>query len=74
MKKIALIIIFLGIITSVIAQIDTTEIDKMDKLDLIEGKESEEVKVISASRSNRKISELPTTIQVIKHLCKINCI
>ncbi|TAH28949.1 MAG: TonB-dependent receptor [Cytophagales bacterium] len=65
MKKIALIIIFLGIITSVIAQIDTTEIDKMDKLDLIEGKESEEVKVISASRSNRKISELPTTIQVI---------
>ncbi|TAE75160.1 MAG: TonB-dependent receptor [Bacteroidetes bacterium] len=65
MKRLLLIIIFLAVIIKVNAQIDTTEIDKMNKLDLIEGKESDEIKVISASRSNRKISELPTTIQVI---------
>ncbi len=65
MQKSLLFFIFFGTILSIFAQVDSTEIDKMNKLDLIEGKESDEMKVISASRSNRKISELPTTIQVI---------
>jgi len=49
----------------VLAQIDTTDMDRMNKFDLLAGKATKGGKVISASRSNQNVNDLPIAIQVI---------
>jgi len=41
------------------------EMDKLDKNDLVDTDNSNEVKVVSASRSNKNLKDLPITIEVI---------
>lgn len=49
------------------AQNEPIPMDRMDKADLAERRSSTETKVVSASRSNHSIGELPISIQVVTH-------
>jgi hemoglobin/transferrin/lactoferrin receptor protein len=49
------------------AQNEPIPMDRMDKTDLAERRSSTETRVVSASRSNHSIGELPIAIQVVTH-------
>lgn len=69
-KSVKLLIIFLLVHVGVLAQTDTSslnnlQIDRLNAQDIIAGRASTNVEVVSASRSSKRVKDLPVTIHVI---------
>ncbi|HAS41867.1 MAG TPA: hypothetical protein DCS93_15410 [Microscillaceae bacterium] len=69
MKKIYSLIITTLLSVSAYAQIDTNKVflpmDRLKASDIVAGRASTNVKVVSASRSSKRVKDLPVTIHVI---------